>query len=176
MLTNQQLIISCFSCLLLLSFSFLLLIFIVSILYLLSLFCLCLHTASPLHLRRPISHLFLAFLSISSLPLRPPSLSLFLCSHSTAFHVFWKKSFLANICPTVSVEPSESIWAQPGSTRLREGERERRGGDRERGREGSVHKNQQCRNNRDLGFSLSPLSENKLSEKHFCYLKLTKLQ
>ena len=85
-------------------------------------------------------------------------LFLFLCSYSMAFHVFWKKSFLANICPTVSVEPSESIWAQPGSTRRREGEREiEREREREGKREGSVHKNRQCRNNRDLGFSVSVL-------------------
>lgn len=31
--------------------------------------------------------------------------------------------------------------------------------------QGSVHKKQQCRNSRDLGFSLFSLSENKLSER-----------
>lgn len=66
-------------------------------------------------------------------------------SHFMAFHLFWKKGFFANICPTVSVEPSASIWVQPGSTRHREGWRED---------QGSVHEKQQCRNKRDLGFSL----------------------
>lgn len=66
-------------------------------------------------------------------------------SHFMAFHLFWKKGFFANICPTVSVEPSASIWAQPGLTCHREGWRED---------QGSVHEKQQCRNKRDLGFSL----------------------
>ena len=40
-----------------------------------------------------------------------------------------------------------------GPARLDRPERKR---ERERESEGSVHENQQCRNNRDLGFSLSP--------------------
>lgn len=68
---------------------------------------------------------FLSFLPISSLPLHPPCLSLSLWP-LLSFPCILKESFSANICLTVSVEPSESIWAQPGSTGQRETERERK--------------------------------------------------